>query len=147
MVFRVNRNALASGAYDTYALKQRPAAKNRRASCDEVDCPNYLHGWRTSIDPKSDQGPAQLLYLRGDRTRKATETADPVSGLVTFTYEAGQTCFGEHWIEMQQLYLVGRGDHRTPDRQKGYRRHTRAEFWVEEFGENQDRLADRAAKG
>jgi hypothetical protein len=141
---RVNRNALPSAAYDTYALRQRPAPKSRRASCAEVDCAAHLHGWRTAIDPKAAQGPAQLLYLRNDRTRKHTETRDP-SGLVTFTYEAGQTCFGQHWIEMQQLFLVRGGDHRGTTRP--VRRHTRAEYWVEEFGENQDRLADRAARG
>lgn len=143
---RINRHALPAQAYDTYALRQRPAAKNRRASCAEVDCPQYLHGWRTTIDPRSEQGPAQLLYLRNDRTRKTVETRDP-SGLITFTYEAGQTCFAPHWIEMQQLFLVRSGDHRTDPLDRRFRQHTRPEFWVEEFGENQDRLADRAAKG
>lgn len=146
-MFRVNRNTLPASAYDTYGLRQRPAARNRRATCDEVDCPAYRHGWRTVIDPKAEQGPAQLLYLRGDRTRKAAETLDPTSGLVTFEFEAGQTCFGEHWIEMEQLFLVRGGDHRGNPTGRGIRRHTRAEYWVEEFGENQQNLADRAAKG
>jgi len=152
---RINRNALPATAYDTYALRQRPAAKNRRASCAEVDCVNYLNGWKTPIDPRGEQGPAQLLYLRNDRSRKAVETRDPVSGLVTFTYGPGQACHNTivvngrpvqgHWIATEQLFLVRGGDHRGVTRP--VRRHTRAEYWVEEFGENQDRLADKAARG
>lgn len=131
-------------AWQTYGLRQRPAEKARRASCAEVDCPNYLHGWRTVIDPAAAPAGAQLHYLRGDRTRRHAETT-ALDGRVVFEFEAGQTCFGEHWIEMQQLYLVRAGDQTT--NLGMIRRHTRGDLWVEDFGENQQNIAERRARG
>jgi hypothetical protein len=128
-------------AYKTYALRQRPAPRAREASCAEVDCPNYLHGWRTSLDPLIHG--AQIAHVRADRTRKHVETRS-VDGRVVFTFEAGQTCFQTHHVEMRTLYLVRGGDWRAVT-QPG--RQLRSDQWVDDFGEHQQTLADRLAQG
>ncbi len=143
-------------AWKTYGLRQVPAARARRAACAEVDCPAHLHGWRTVIAAGD---AARLVYLRGDRTRRHVETRTP-DGQVVFTYEAGQTCFAEHWVETQQLFLVHgggghfdgvdpRGNPKRVRRQKTglIRRHTRGELWVEDAGEHQQAIADARRRG
>lgn len=143
--------AMPVQSYKTYALRDRPVPRARRASCAEVACPNHIHGWRTTLDPHAHA--AQIAHIRNDTRRKHIETRSD-TGQVVFTFEPGQDCYHTinvagsviqgHWVEMQTLYLVRGGDWRAvtePARQ------LRGDQWTDDFGEHQAKLAERFAQG
>lgn len=144
-VFRIDP-ALPVGAYKTYAIHARPEAR-RPATCVDVDCAAYLHGWTTEVDESSDLGAAQAHYVRRESGRAFVEGRTP-GGLTVFTFEAGQQCFADHTTvdDRPPIFLVRSGDWRgNPGGQ--HRVHTRPEHWVEDFSEHQQGLADALQKG
>lgn len=139
---------LPPGARMTYQLAAPLATHWRTATCSEVDCPNYLFGWVTAIDPSTELGQRQAHYIRTDISRRHTEQRTE-TGFLEFRFEAGQKCFREHQapLEREPLYLVRGGDHRGDPLGIGVRQHTHPEHWVEEFAEHQQVLADAHQKG
>jgi len=139
--------ALPPQAMKTYALAAPLQTHWRPATCEEVDCPQYLHGWKTVVDETTDLGREQAAYIREKSGRRFEATWD--GGLTTFVFEAGQQCFATHQqpLEREPIYLVRDGDFRGNPRGTSARVHTRAEFWVEDFGGHQQRLADRIKEG
>lgn len=129
----------------TYGISAPAATHFRRATCAEVDCTHYLRGWKTTVDESTDLGQKQAHYIRRESRRGHTESRT-AAGLTEFLFEAGQRCFRPHQVRVDrpEIYVVRQGDWRSyGDR----RRHTRAEDWVEDFSEHQDRLADRLRRG
>lgn len=132
-------------AMQTYSLV-RPAGSAdwwRPASCEEVACPPHLRGWRTSVDEATPLGAQQARYIRREAGRAFSEHRD-AAGLTVFEFAAGQECFagGTHQraVEREPLYVVRGGDYRgNPTRQR--RIHDQPAHWVEDFAENQDRIA------
>lgn len=115
-------------ATDRYSLKQRPIPRSRRARCEEVDCPAHIHGWRTRLSTL-DRDRLRQVEASG---RHYTRTVD--GAFVDYLFPAGQQCFAAHWVDKAQLYIA-RGTSTTAD------------LWVEEFGENQQKLAELQARG
>jgi hypothetical protein len=71
-----------------------PVATHKRiARCEEVDCPHYLHGWKTVVGSES----PQALYIRLNSQRRF-EQHGTGNGETTFTFFAGQQCFREHLV-------------------------------------------------
>jgi hypothetical protein len=139
--------ALPVHSYKTYSISAPLATHWRPGTCEEADCPHYLHGWKTIVDESTDLGQRQAHYIRHDRTRKHTETRTE-AGLTEFEFEPGQTCFAQHKVPIgrPELFLVRGGDWRgNPSGE--LRRHTKPEFWVEDFGEHQQKIADRLEQG
>lgn len=88
----------------------------RRATCAEVDCLDYLHGWRIRIDALK---PEDLHAMRMSG-RHFTEL-DVAEDEHWWVFEAGQQCFRAptHQVPVgrPELFLVGdRGSVRTYDR-------------------------------
>jgi hypothetical protein len=115
----------------------------RPASCAEVDCPHYLHGWASEVDETTELGQFQAAYIRTESGRGFRESRTE-SGLTRFEFTAGQTCFrsDEHRTrieEARELYVVRDGDWRGNPRRTTPLRLS-ADGWVNEFGENQERL-------
>lgn len=136
------------GAMKTYQILAPRPTHWRPTSCANVDCPNHLHGWITKVDESTDLGKQQAWYIRNQSGRKFTEDRNTEPGITLFTFEAGQTCFRRHQerLDVPELFIVRGGDWRgnpTGD----LRRHESADDWVEDFGENQLRLADQIEKG
>lgn len=133
-------------ARKTYAIHSPLATHTRPATCVEVDCPNYLHGWRVHVEAV---GPelAHAAKTSGAR-HKVVELS---AGHTYLVFEAGQICFGaaRHRIgvDRPQLFVVRDGDRRGNPRGTPVRQHTRPEHWVEDFAEHQQSLADAANKG
>lgn len=130
-----------------HAVKTYQATSaTRPATCEEVDCPQYLGGWQTIVPDPS--GHADLVRSLRGRYR-FTEEAQP-GGLVAFTFPPGQRCFQQslHRLPAEggERWLVRGGDWRGNPRQE-LREHTRAEFWVEDFAEHQQTLAERLERG
>lgn len=134
--------------YQTFQIAAPVATHWREATCEQVDCPGYLYGWRSVIDERTDLGQAQAHYIRHDRSRKHDEERMP-DGLTAFTFEPGQTCFDTHQarVERPELFVVRGGDWRGNPTGVEPRLHKNPDFWVEEFAENQDRVATVIERG
>lgn len=137
--------AMPAGAYKTYQIAAPLSTHHRPATCAEVDCPDYLHGWRVRVETLT----PELLHEAKTCGRRFREV--PVApGETWLSYEAGQPCFraGEHRkrLDRPELFIVRGGDFRgNPLGQS--REHARPELWVEDFAEHQGRLADVQRRG
>lgn len=129
-----------------------------RASCELVECLNYLNGWATEVDERTELGGRQAAYVRSSAGRSFTEERTP-EGLTRFTFRSGQPCFAEHRVEVERppIFLVRPGDRRAnvlglPEvdlalARRAGRIHTRPEFWVEECAETLDSVRTVREKG
>ena len=133
---------LPAQAVRTYRISAPLSTHWQPATCEQVDCPNHLNGWRTIVPADSPQAD----YIRHDRTRGHTETRD--GGLAVFTFAAGQTCFATHKrrLDRDERFLIRGGDWRGNPRGEPTRELT-AEQWRDNFGEHQETLADRIKQG
>jgi capsid protein len=136
--------ALPAQAFRTFQISAPVASHFRPASCAEVDCPNWLNGWRVQVEKLT----PELLHAAKTSGRRHRE--EPLApGVTWLVFEAGQPCFraGQHRtpIGRPELYLVRDGDWRQSYGQA--RQHTRPEHWVEEMSENQQRLIDAKQRG
>lgn len=138
---------LPAHLYKTYEIRAPLKTHWRKATCEEVRCPDYERGWKTTVDESTDLGKRQAHYIRHDRTRKHAENRLP-SGLTEFTFSPGQTCFDSHKtrLEIDEIFVERGGDWRGNPRREG-RMHTNAEFWVESFAEHQDKLKTALERG
>ncbi len=140
---------LPPSAYRTFQISSPLATHWRPATCEEVDCSNFLNGWKSAIDEGTELGQRQAYYIRKQSGRKYTEDRESQPGLTVFVFEAGQSCFSasQHKTPLgrPEHYLVKGGDWRqtygTP------RRHSKPEFWVEEMQENFDKIASHKERG
>lgn len=131
-------------AMKTYQILAPKDSHWRKASCEEFGCKAYTNGWRSQIDETTDLGKRQAHYIRKQSGRKFTEESTS-PGMTVFTFEAGQSCFGQHEVPIgrPEIFLVRDGDWRgNPTGQ--VRTHKRPEDWVEDFAIHQNRLADQA---
>jgi len=142
--FRV-QPVLPVTAYKTYTIASPLLTHFREGTCEEAGCLAHQHGWTTSIDESTELGRRQAHYIRKVSGRSFTEQR--IEGLTAFSFPAGQRCFATHKVSLErpEIYLVRGGDWRANP--TGERRiHTRAELWVEDFADHQDRI-DRAING
>jgi hypothetical protein len=140
---------MGPNAYKTYSMR----ALFRPATCAEIDCPNYLNGWTFKLehlraDPK-------LEYAVRNSRKKFVERE--LDGDTYLVFEPGQTCFAvkTHRVQREDmverpLLFVGRGDWRTYTKQglpPDAIRHKRAEDWVDDFANHQDKLKTLIERG
>lgn len=131
-------------AYKTYRITAPLQTHWRKATCAEVDCPHHLNGWATTVFAGSDD---EALIRRAGRHF----TVEPAEGgMLRFLFPAGQACFrsSTHRLPLERpaLCVVRGGD---------WRRHLgvirdhgeRADLWVEDFAENQDRIRTAIERG
>lgn len=118
----------------------------RPATCAEVDCDHYLHGWKIRIEGLAPED-VHLLRTSGRRYREE----HIAEGQTWLHFEAGQPCFraSKHItrIGKPELYIVRDGDQRGNPRGTKPRRHLRPELWQEDFAEHQQGLADAQQRG
>ncbi len=134
------------GEYKTYTIKAPRSTHFAKATCVEVDCEQYMYGWRIVCDETITDGAEAAAWIRHKSMRHYTESRDP-AGLTVFTFEAGQQCFHPHErrLDKPELYLVRGGDFRgNPTRKQ--RLHVTGEDWVDDFQTHQDRLAEDIKK-
>jgi hypothetical protein len=148
---RLNRAtpALPAEHMQTYRIVRPAQTHWRPASCAEVDCLAYRHGWRSVIDERTELGQSQAHYIRRESGRGFTEVRDS-TGCTVFTFEAGQRCFNatNHQVEVghDPLYVVRGGDWRGNPRGT-VRRHSGPDPWLDDFATNQDRIANVVDRG
>lgn len=136
--------AMPVTAYKTYQIKAPLSTHFRPATCAEVDCPDYLNGWRVRWES-----------LTPDLRHAATTSGrryrlDAVSATESWLlYEAGQPCFraAEHRkrLERPELFIVRGGDWRQAVGEA--RQHSRADDWVDDFANHQSRISAAKERG
>jgi hypothetical protein len=145
-------------AYKTYRIAAPLATHYRTGlTCAQYECDAYLLGWQSQIDEGTELGQRQAAFIRKRSGRKFTEHRTD-AGLTVFSFEPGQEGFasssatepghGNHRkrLDRPEVYIERAGDHRGNP--TGMRQvHTRPEFWVESFAENQARLAALKKRG
>ena len=148
---RLNRVTprLPVGAVQSYELRAPLGTHWRAATCEEAGCQAYRAGWRTSVDERLELGQRQAHYIRTMSGRRYTEERDE-NGLTLFTFEPGQSCFraAEHRVPLDRepVYLKRDGDWRgNPTGRRIVL--PSAEAWRDDFGEHQERIADKINKG
>ncbi len=134
--------------YKTYALVRPKSTHMRKASCEEVNCPNYTNGWMTLADEATVEGQKIVSYIRNDRSRSHVESRHS-DGRTVFTFKPGQQCFRPHELpaDLEPLYVVKDGDYRGNPRHTQPRRHVRAEDWVEDFATHQQKIEEDRKRG
>jgi hypothetical protein len=124
--------------YKTYQILAPVSTHRRRATCAEIDCPNYLKGWKLRVEGL----PPEMLHAAKTSGRKFTEL-DITEDEHWLIFEAGQPCFkaSEHTapLDKQEIFIARDGDFRG-NPTGNVRRHTRPEFWLEDMQENLGRL-------
>jgi hypothetical protein len=131
--------------YKTYQVSVR-SDDWRPATCDEVDCDHYLHGWRVRVEGTA----ADLLHAARTSGRRFREERI-ADGQTWLHFEAGQPCFRaithRTRIGKPELYIVRDGDRRGNPRGTKARLHQRLADWQDDFATHQQTLADAQARG
>lgn len=146
----VNRIAPRLGAehMQTFEITRPKETHTRAATCEEVECRAYANGWTMTLDLTTELGKRQARYVKYSSGR-SYEVAEQYDGLVTLIFRPGQLCFAEHRVDTDApaVYRVRGGDYRGNPGRIPTRTHKKAEYWVEEFAENQDRLKTAIERG
>jgi hypothetical protein len=146
MLHRSIMPKMGASAYKTYALMRPRATHTRVALCAEVDCRAMANGWKTIVDVSTELGRRQANYIRLHSGRSFTATEDGT--LVTFVFPAGQKCFAEHRVllEREPLFRIKDGDFRGNPRGTPVLKLSPI-AWRDNFGEHQEKLADKQKEG
>lgn len=144
--------AMPVQAYKTFQIVAPISTHFRPATCEEVECDAYVNGFRLYVDEATELGQAQAEFVRRKSGRRFTEDRQ-ADGRTVFTFPPGTKPFAsdEHAshkirLEREELFVTRGGDWRGNPTGERYR-HTRSEFWTEEFAEHQDNLAHRIQRG
>lgn len=146
----VSRIAPGVGAehYQTFQISAPKSTHTRRATCGEVECQQYLRGWRMRLDLNTELGQKQAYYIK-HHSGRSFEITGQENGMVDLEFRGQQDCFQEHRVpnDRPEIYRVKGGDFRGNPLRTLTRVHKKPEFWVEEFAENQQKIADAVKKG
>ena len=125
--------------YQQYTIKAPLSSHFRQAACEEVDCPQYLKGWRTRLDFLS---PRDLHTALNSGRRYVKQEVAP--GETYAVYEPGQQCFqvSRHRVRLdrEETFMVR-------DRGQVIRTHKQPGLWLEDLHEYSDayqQLKERA---
>lgn len=142
------KQQLGAGAYQTFQIVAPKETHSVPATCEEVECAQYKNGWAMKIDLTIELGQRQAYYIK-HQSGRSYEVHEQRDGLVTLHFRPGQPCFNEHRksIERDPLFRVKGGDKRGNPLKIPTRVHKKPEFWVEEFAENQQTIADAVKEG
>lgn len=137
--------AMGVDAYKSYTIAAPLATHWRPATCEEIRCEQQANGWQIRKEHLDEQ----MLHIATHAGRRYREI-QVREGETYLVYDAGQKCFkaSEHRLPLErpELYLVRSGDWRgNPSGE--VLQHSSAATWTEDFGEHQERLADRMKQG
>ena len=113
----------------TYRASAPSASHFRAATCKEVDCSQYLAGWKTVLP----LGHEHVDWIRHESRLRFIESQD--ADLITFTFAPGQSCFrrNEHRISLDRPHIF------TVNNGRGFSRREPAQ-WVDDMGEQLNKL-------
>lgn len=136
--------------YSDYRITQRVKENFRPATCAEVECSAFRNGWKTIVPA----GVADQVRVVARDTGRAYIEQRSAAGLVEFSFQPGQEGFkgGEHDHTIR-VDSIQRFAKQRFVKQQGVQHATgapqplSAQSWVDDFGENQERLAAEQRKG
>lgn len=139
---------LGAESFQTFQIQAPKDTHTVPATCEDVECGQYANGWRMVLDLTTELGQKQAYYIK-HHSGRAYKAISLVDGLATYEFRSGQLCFQEHRqsIERPPIFRVKGGDQRGNPLRSPTRVHKKPEFWVEEFAENQDKIATAIEKG
>ena len=116
-VYRINRGKAERSPGGRTVYTPLPSHW-REASCGEVNCPHWEHGWVTTLDLGPDQPVHELQmnqtrakYIREQSGRAFTERWE--GSTVIYTFQAEQKCFRQHKLPVARdpifVHLPGVG--------------------------------------
>jgi hypothetical protein len=138
---------MPAAAYQTYAVVRPKRTHWRKATCQQVECPHWLKGWRQTIDLNTPLGQEQARYIKQHSGRAYTKIGQ-FNGVVELEFPAGQQCFTEHRVPLDRdsLFQLKGGDWRGNP--AGVPTRTLSPVaWRDNYGENQEKLAEIARRG
>lgn len=144
-LFRV-KPAGPSAAYKTFRVRQPLDTHFRVATCAEVDCEQYVKGFKIPTDPATQRGQRQAYLIR--ESGRPFRCVRLPAGIVEYHFAPGTRCFRPHYRSLfrEPLTLVQRGDWRTPARARDTRAMPAGE-WLDRFGTHQQAIADQVSRG
>src|SRR4051812_20053517 len=97
----------------TYAIVRKDGLHYRPATCAEVECPQWAHGWVTRVTRGSD---LEKFLVGQTHGRRFTETTGLSAGEREFMFGPGQECFRSSThrlpVEREPFFVVRDGDWR-----------------------------------
>jgi hypothetical protein len=132
-------------AYKTYQVAVPLQTHWRAATCAEVECENYINGWRIRVESLA----LEDLHLAKTSGRRY-QVAEVAAGETWLVFEAGQPCFASAThkarLERPELFVVRGGDWRgNPTGRKPDLLQPAA--WLDDFGENQEAIVEEIERG
>lgn len=135
------RQGPPSNAYQTYAIRQPAGTHFRPATCEEIDCPEFLNGWLTRVPIGSEH---EHLITSGGTGRRYHEVTAIASAEREFLFDAGQPCFraSTHQVPLGKpaTFLLKVGD-------GGPRVLPGADAWRDDMGEHLDKVREQRERG
>lgn len=137
------------GAYKTFSALFPLKTHWRDATCEEVECSDFLNGFVTTLD-LSEGGQAVLAGLiRKGKTGRSYSEQRVTQSISKFMFPPGTNCFrGGHKLPLGRpgRFVTADGDWRGNP--TGNRRvHVRAEDWIDESANQLDRIETLRNRG
>lgn len=139
-----------TNAYQTYAIRTALSTHYRSATCAEIDCPDYIHGWYLKIEGT----PPDLIYAATHSGRHYTIgelwTKDTGEAFQALIFEAGQPCFRADThvksLDRPEFFYRGPGDFRSFSTRKAFK-FDKPEHFVDSMATDLDRLKSKLERG
>ena len=140
---------IPAGGYQTYEIDAPLETHWRQATCEEVECPHYLHGWATTMLPSTDDERFMLAAAKHFGIKFLTPVMRTSEGLNRYMFPPGQKCFKHQAhrvpLERDPIFKVWGGDWRGTDGTG--REFAKAENWIDHFANHQDKIAKKLERG
>jgi len=137
--------------FKTYKMSAPTRTHFRRGTCEEVGCLEMKSGFVMTIDFSTELGQRQLHYLTKEDKDRSPIIQRTGKYEVKLIYRPGTPCMNRasHRVRLDRepYYLVCGGDWRGNPRQIRTVGHVRVEDWVDDFGNHQLGIAERAQRG
>lgn len=137
---------MPASSYKTYQIISPISTHWRKATCAEVECPDYIHGWKIRTDTLSEE----MIHAATHSGRKFSwmRPSELENWLV---FESGQPCFrsGTHRVRLdrEDVFIVRDGDWRGNPRGTQARKHANGLMWREDFQEHLDVINSEIERG
>ncbi len=131
---------LGPQTHKQYTVASPRSTHWRSATCAEVECPNYVNGWKVRVEGL----PEELLHAAKTSGRRYV-VSDAGPDETWLVFEAGQQCFTPHETQLgrPEIYAVR---HDLTSRGRPYI-HSSADAWLDDFGSHQQMLSDVRERG
>lgn len=131
----------------TYAIVRKDGVHMRPATCAEVECEQWAHGWVTRVP----RGSKMAQFIEGNTHGRTWAEVDTHGAPEReFRFLAGQPCFRSSThrrpIEREPLFVVRDGDWRGNPRGTPAVQRT-ADDWVDDFANHQQQIAEARDRG